>query len=199
MGLIGKALLIISIIIVGILGYSGLYAYSLSKVKVIDVSINSLENVNPNGFTLGGDISVYNGGTLKADVSKIIYSVVLDKTGDQIASGLIEGRKIASKETANFSFSNRINWTPAADLALDIITGGNSNATLKGSAYVADLGFVELKAPFEKKIDLEAYIRQFVNSKIAEQAGNATTIEKIGEEIKTITGNIIKGIGNLFD
>ncbi len=199
MGLIGKALLIISIIIVGVLGYSGLYAYSLSKVKITDVRINNLENVNSNGFTLGGDISVYNGGMLKADISRIIYSLALDKTGDRIGSGIIEGGKIAAKETANFSFSNRINWTPSADLALNIITGGNSNATLKGSAYVADLGFVEFKVPFEKKIDLENYIRQFVNDKIAEQAGNTTTIEKIGEEIKTITGNIIKGIANLFD
>lgn len=204
MGLIGKALLVIIIIIVSFLGYNGLYAYSLSKVKVIDVQVKSLENINSNGFTLGGDVEVYNGGMLKADVSKITYSVELDKTGTQLASGLIEGKKIAVKETANFSFSTRINWTPTAELALDLLEPGNSYATLKGNVYTADFGFIELKIPFEKKIDLEGYIRQFARERIAEitggSAGNTTNIiEQIGEGLETITGNIIKGIGKLFD
>jgi len=203
MGLIGKILLAIILIVVGFLAYNGLHAYSLSKVDVIDVRINSLDNVNSKGFTLGGEIDVFNGGMVKADISKITYTIILDETKTQLASGLIDGRKISSKETANFSFSSRISWTPTGELASDLLEPGNSYATLSGNVYLADLGFIELKVPFEKKIDLHEYIEQFVNDKIAEtlgeNAGNSTTIEQIGNGIKDITGSIIKGIENLFD
>lgn len=203
MGIIGKVLLAVIAVVVAFLAFNGLYVYSLSKIDVIDVRISNLENVNSKGFTLKGEIDVYNAGALKADISKVTYAVVLDETNAQLASGLIEGRKISSKETANFAFSTRINWTPSVELAADLLEPGSSYATLSGNVYLADLGFVELKVPFEKKIDLHEYIERFVNEKIAEvtgnSAGNETAIEKIGEGIKAVTGSIIKGIESILD
>jgi hypothetical protein len=204
MGILKTISWIVFIIIICFLIYSGLYVYSLSKVEVIDVRVNNLQDVGLSGFTLGGEVDVYNGGVLKVDISQITYSLVLDGTGNTLASGLISGDEIPVKETVSFPFSNKINWIPTAELAWNLITPGKTYATLRGTVYVADLGFIDFKIPFEKKIDLEAYIRQFVKNKVEEAVENVTeavtdTVEKIGEGIKTITGNIIKGIGKLFD
>jgi hypothetical protein len=204
MGVIKKVFWIIIIIILSILIYASLYVYSLSKIDVKAVRINSLQDISLSGFTLGGEVDVYNDGIITVGISKITYSLALDGTGTQLASGVINGDDIPVKETASFPFSNKISWIPTAEVAWNLITPGKTYATLSGTVHVADVGFFELKKPFEQKIDLEPYIKQFARDQVQGTLETATgvvtnTIQKIGEGIKTVTGNIVKGIGKLLD
>jgi hypothetical protein len=194
---------IISFIVICLLIYGGLYAYSLSKIEVVNVRVDSLQDVSLSGFTLGGEIDVYNGGVLKVSVSQITYSLDIDGSEKQLTSGIIKGAEIPAKDTVSFLFSSRVNWTPTAEIAWNLITPGKTYATLSGTVYAADLGFIYIKTHFEKKVDLEDYISQFAKNQpegTAEKVTGAVTdvIEKIGEGLKTVTGNIVRGVGNLI-
>lgn len=204
MGIIKKISWTISVLFACLVIYGGLYVYSLYQVEVSDLRVGSIQDISLSGFTLGGELDVYNGGLIGVEISKIDYSLVLDETGDSLASGSVQGGKISAKKTASFSFSNKIDWVPTAELAKNLIKSGKTYATLSGIVYM-DLGIVDIKKPFrEEKIDLEEYVRQFiiaeVEDAIEEAAGAVTdTIEKIGDGLKAVTGNIIKGIGEFFD
>ncbi len=200
MGLRKAFLGIIFLVILGILLFSGLYVYSLSKVEIRAVGVNQLQDISLSGFTLGGDIDVYNGGLLTVSVDHVTYKVVLESSGKQLASGFIEGKSVPPKETVSFPFSNKINWVPTPEVAWNLITPGKTYAKISGSVSVVDLGFVEFKLRFEERVDLEQYIGQFAKQK-AEGAVDKVkdTVSKIGEGIKSITGRVIDELGKLFD
>jgi len=184
--------------------FSIIYIYSLYKVEIKDISINQLEDISLSGFTLGGDIEVHNKGIIAVKIKQITYSITLDDTNTQLASGLIQGASIPAKQTVSFPFSSRISWVPTAELAWNLITPGKTNATIKGDIHIVDLGFIEIKRSFEKKIDLEPYIVQFAEEQVEKTIDKVTetvknTLDKIGDEIKSITGNLVKGIGDLLN
>ena len=76
MGLRKAFLGIIFLVILGILLFSGLYVYSLSKVEIRAVGVNQLQDISLSGFTLGGDIDVYNGGLLTVSVDHVTYNML---------------------------------------------------------------------------------------------------------------------------
>jgi len=185
MGAIKKTIAIVSVLLLILGGFGGMYIYSLSKVEIRDIKINELQDISLSGFTLGGYIQLYNGGFLPVIVNHISYEVVLEASGKQLVQGYIDGKKISSKQTANFPFSNKINWVPTSEVAWGLITPGKTYAKISGSVYVADLKFVEFKIPFEKRVDLEQYIRQFAKAKIEQAVDKVTS---------TVT-NVVDSIG----
>ena len=190
-------LLLVAIVI------AGLYGYSLSQVQVRDVRISSLQDISFSGFTLGGSIELYNGGILPVGVDYVTYKVVLEETDLELASGRIEGKTISPKNVESFPFSNKVNWVPSAELALRLVTPGKSYAKVSGIVNVADFGIVDFKVPFEARVDLESYIRQFARQKIEQTIDRATkavqdTVGNIGEGIKSVTGKVIDVWENLF-
>ena len=74
---------------------------------------------------------------------------------------------------AAFAFSNEIKWVPTAEMAIGLITKENTYAKITGVVYAIDLGFVSIKVPFEKRIDLKPYVEQFVKNKIGEFFGDS--------------------------
>ncbi len=190
-------------ILVILLVLGGLYVYSLSQVEVREVTINELQDISLSGFTLGGNIKLYNGGLLPVGVDHITYEIVLESSGNQLTGGYIQGKTISPKQIANFPFSKKINWIPTSQVAWGLITPGETYAKISGNVYVADLKFVDFKIPFETRVDLERYIRQFAKRKI-EQAVDTITdttkdiVDAVGEGIKSITGKVVDGLGKLF-
>lgn len=200
MGVATRILISIFVILI-ILG--GLYVYSLSQVKIQGVTINDLQDISVSGFTLGGDIVLYNGGILPVGVDHISYDVILEDSGNKLANGNIDGKLISPKQTTNFPFSNKINWVPTSEVAWGLITPGRTYAKVKGIIYVADLKVIDFKIPFEVRLDLEQYIRQFAQRKIEEAIDKVTNtitnvVNKVGEGIKGITGKVVDGLGKIF-
>jgi hypothetical protein len=158
--------IIVSVVILLVLILVGLYVYSISKISVENVRVNSLKEVSTSGFTLSGDIDLYNGGVLPVGIDHIIYTVVLEQGNKTLASGTIDGRTIPAGKVASFPFTNKISWVPTLDVAIGLITPGKTYAKVSGTVYVADLKVAEFKVPFEARIDLEEYIKQFAKENV---------------------------------
>lgn len=178
-----------------LIGYVILYFYSLSKIEVRSMEIKDLQDVSLKGFNLGGNIELYNGGVMEVSIDHLEYTVVLESSGSEISKGYIEGAKIPAKQSVTFPISSEIYWVPTAELALNLITSKNTYAKIKGDAYV-NLKIYPVKVPFEKRIDLEPYIKQFVKNKIEQAVNNlkdelANTISSLEEKIKSFTGNFL--------
>ncbi|HHQ45489.1 MAG TPA: hypothetical protein ENN13_05075 [Candidatus Altiarchaeales archaeon] len=152
--------IVLLVFLAGLYGF--LYLYSLSKIELRDVRLNSISDVSLDGFTISGALVLYNGGLITVEVENITYDVVLEASNQSLASGAIVGGKIPRSATTEFLFSNRVRWRPTAQLAFDIIESKNTYATIEGEVYVADLYLTELRIPFKERIDLGDYVKQFV-------------------------------------
>ncbi len=197
MGIIKKISWTISVLFACLVIYGGLYVYSLYHVEILDVSISNLGNTSQSGFTVEGEILLRNGGLLGVEISSINYSLILDKTGTELASGMIEGSVLAAKKNASFSFSEEVEWVPTAELAQELLTSKEVNATLSGKVYLSDFRLFGFNIPFEEKIDLGPYVRQFLKDKAEEAAEKAA--EKIGGGLGDLAGKVISGIADLLD
>jgi LEA14-like dessication related protein len=172
--------------------YAGLWIYSLSKIEVKNVNIDSLQDLSLTGFTLGGNLEIYNDGIVPVTIDHINYAVTLESSGKELTRGNIIGKKIPAKKTVEFPFSNQINWIPTAEVAIGLITPGQTYAKMEGTVYVADLQVVEFKIPFEKRLDLEPYIKQFVKNKVEE------TINNVVNTVTNTVNKVVEGIKNIF-
>lgn len=197
MGVIKKLLFTLFLLL---LVFGGLYVYSLSQVTVKNVSVDDLEDLSFSGFTVGGDIDVYNGGLLPVGVNHIEYRVVLESSNRELANGIIRGKTIYPKETVAFRFSNVINWIPTSEVAKGLISSGNTYARIEGTVYVADLKFIDFKVPFETRINLDYYIEAFVKKKMEEVVEKTVnTISRVGSGIKNVANSVVNGISDLFN
>jgi len=149
-----------------------LYIISLSRVKLEGVGINKLDEISLEGFTLSGDVRLYNGGLLPVKVKSISYEVTLESTGEQIAKADIAGRWISPKNSAKYEFETKIYWKATKDMILNILKERKTKAQIKGTVYV---GWLDIE--FMKEIDLEEYLKQFAK-------------EKLGETVKAAVGTI---------
>jgi LEA14-like dessication related protein len=157
-----KRLIAAGIILIIVLVYVALYAYSLSKVEVRNVQVDSLRDVTPSGFTLSGAVEVYNGGIVPVRIDAITYNVTLSKNSQHLTTGTIAGAKIGPKQTAQYRFNNTINWVPSAAFAYEIITGGDTDAIMQGTVSINSL----MEVPFERRIDLGEYLKQFMGNSL---------------------------------
>lgn|SRR3989338_1123045 len=190
MGVIWKVVLVLFVLVTALVGA---YVYTLSKVEVRQVSFNSLESIDLTGFTLSGYVEVYNGGILPIGVDYIEYDIILEDSNAVLSSGQIEGDLVSPQQTKKFGLNQRVNWVPTAEVALRLVTPGETYAIVRGVVHVADLGFVEFKVPFETKFDLEVYLKQFIKSKVQEVTKNAVNT------VKNTISSIGEGIGNFID
>jgi len=158
----GILLLIIIIII-------SLYIHTLTRVELKDVTINPPTNISEQGFTLGGNIDLYNGGMLPVNIKGINYTVTLEFSGATLLSGTIEGKKLVVKNITSFPFSNQIQWQPSIELAIRLLVPGGTYARIQGTISVVELGPINFNIPFEQRIDLEQYVQQFVQQQDTEE------------------------------
>ncbi len=179
------------------------YVYTLSKIELKSVNINSLQDISLSGFTLGGNIMLYNGGIMPVGINHISYEVQLEKYGTVLTEGYIQGEVISPGQTVSFPFSNKINWVPTAELAFSLIMPGETYATVSGTIYIADLKIIDFKVPFQARINLGEYIKQFAVQKISQAVD--TTIDavkqtsiNVGNEIKSASNTFVNGIKKIF-
>jgi LEA14-like dessication related protein len=199
-----KLNLFILLVLIALIGYGGAYIYSLSEIEVRSVNINRLTGISLSGFSLNGDINLYNGGIVPVKVSHINYDITLEQNGRELTTGYIEGRKIKPKQTAKFPMSNTINWVPSASVALGLITPGQTFAKVDGVVHVADLKFIEFKVPFSKRVDLEPYIKQFVVTKVRNIVNTLSStarsgFEAVSDSVNKITASVVDTVGKWFN
>lgn len=180
------------VLIIGIiLILSGIYIYSLSKIEVRSISFNNIEDISLSGFTLNGYVDVYNGGLVPVEIDHVQYEIILEKTGNRLANGYVQGTTISPGKTVKFPIANRINWVPTAEMATDLLNPGDTYIKVSGNVYVANLQFVEFKIPFQQRVNIEQYIRQFVASTVQQVVD---TGKKIINEVGKVISDVINQI-----
>ncbi len=179
--------LIIGIIVI----FGGLYVYSLSKIEVRSVNFNNIGDIGSSGFTLNGYVEVYNGGLIPVGIDYIQYNVVLEKTRNILVDGHIQGNTISPGATVKFPVTNRINWVPTTEMAMDLLNPGDTYIIVSGNVNVANLQIIEFKIPFQQRINIEQYIRQFVTNVVQQAIDTGTKIiNDVGKAASDVTNQI---------
>lgn len=138
-----------------IAGYAGVFFYSLHQVEIKNFSFGELKDVSLTGFTVQGNLELYNGGVIPIKISSVNYTVVLEASGAELARGHVEGAKIYPKQSVLFPISSKINWAPTAELLTLMMKGDEVYIIVKGDVYlVANI----VKLPFEKRINIAEQI-----------------------------------------
>jgi LEA14-like dessication related protein len=184
---------VIFITLVLLLLFLGAYSYSLSKVELRKVNIDNLQNVNQSGFTIGGTVELHNGGIIPVRVNNITYNIILENLSNESAKGNIRGAILRPGRTEKFLFLHRINWAPTTEVALELITPDKAYTKVQGTVYVTDFLFVDIKIPFEERINLEEHIKQFAKKDTEE------TIIKTGSAITNTTNTLVETISGALE
>jgi hypothetical protein len=162
--------------------YALLYYYSLSQVQITAVDIGGIQEISLDGFSINGSVELKNAGIMPVSMDHIEYNVVLQATNQTLAKGYIEGGSLSPRESVRFPLQNNVSWAPTLDVALRLFDEGDSYVLVKGTAYIGP----GMKLPFEQRVNLEAYLKQF----LATQAADAG--------LKGIADGIIKGISDIL-
>lgn len=169
-----------AVLILAIAGMLGAKIYSYSKIEVRGVDSVQLEDMSLKGFSVKGDILVYNGGITSVSIDSIVYNITLESTGELLSQGYVEGKKISAKETEKFGFSNDISWLPSVDTAIGLATSDEVYVVVSGNVYVNTF-LAKISLPFEKKVDIKPYVIQFAQEKIESIGGKVgMLIESLG-------------------
>lgn len=169
--------------------FGGIYVYSLSKVEVRSINFNNLGDISLSGFTLNGYVEVYNGGLIPIGIDHIQYDVILEKTGDRLANGYVQGATISPGKIEQFHITNRINWIPTAEMAVDLLNPGGTYIKISGNVYIVNLQIIEFKMPFQQRFDIKQYISQFITNTVQQ-------VVDTGKKIINEVGNAISNNQN---
>jgi LEA14-like dessication related protein len=179
-------LVIVALFIFCIAAYIGLYIYSASKVEVRQVQLTSIENISLEGAELVGIIELYNGGLVPVSVERIDYRLILEHDGTELVKGAINGGAIPANRALNYSYSIRINWKPTAGLAYQLLTNETAYVRFEGTVQLTKIWFIDVSIPFEKRINLENYLNQYIKQEL-EKYGSGNIVDDAGrllEELK---------------
>jgi len=159
------AIIATGVFVVILLVYLGAYAYSAQHLEVTDLSFE-LSGVSAEGFSLMGDLTVLNNGLVPVGIEYATYSVFLD---EELANGsVVVDSWVWPGETEDYSVTVDVNWAPAAELALNLLTPEGTFVTVSGDIYL--VGSVSI--PFEVEVDVEPFLKQFIKDTISENVGN---------------------------
>lgn len=184
---------IVALILLAVIGYAGYYFYSFTQLQVTDVSVTKLTDLSIKGFSFSGHIEVYNPNLISVSIKRIEYGVVFEPTSQLLSSGILEGRKLPSKQAVRVPFHENISWAPALSLILQLVTSKEPvNIVFSGNVYVTE----KIKIPFIYKMDVREYLVQYVESQKQETVQKA--VETVEEKYGKVAGAIAERIAGYF-
>ncbi|MBU0536726.1 MAG: hypothetical protein KKE20_07195 [Nanoarchaeota archaeon] len=169
------------LILVSVVLYAGIYIYSLTKIEYTGMENITFSDISMTGMTMNSQLKLYNGGLVRAKIDNITYDINLESTGERIAEGFIDGKTILAGQAEVFPASSRIHWAPSADAALSLLTQEATYILINGTVHVSELEFTEIGIHFEKQVDIEPYLAQFISAKL-----NQTTLDLVGSLIDAL-------------
>lgn len=155
--------------------YIGMYTYTVAKTDITDVAFNRVTDVDKDGFTLEGRMTIHNGGVLTIDIEEITYNITLESDGTDLANGSIPGVKVKPKGTADFNYSQRIPWSKSVAMGLEV-KGNSSNLGVQGDVVLTHFGLYETRIPYKTSFDLGGFVKGF--------------FEEHGDTIKNVAGSL---------
>ncbi|MBW2973117.1 LEA type 2 family protein [Candidatus Woesearchaeota archaeon] len=184
-------IVLLIIILIGVVGYFVYYFYAFTQLKIADVSVTNLTDFSLKGFSFSGHISVYNPNLISVSIKQVEYDIVFEPTGQLLSAGILEGKKLPSKQITEIPFQKTINWAPALSMVIQLVTSNEpANIVLSGKVIVTET----IKLPFEYKLDLRPYFQKVVEEQKQATVEKAveTLEEKYGKTVSAIAEHIAK-------
>ena|GEM_PF-5627679 len=184
-------IVLLIIILLGVVGYFVYYFYAFTQLKIADVGVTNLTDFSLKGFSFSGHISVYNPNFISVSVKQVEYDIVFEPTGQLLSAGILEGKKLPSKQITEIPFHKTINWAPALSMVIQLVTSKEpANVVFSGRVIVTET----IKLPFEYKLDLRPYFQKVVEEQkeTAVEKAVQTLEEKYGKTVGAIAEHVAR-------
>ncbi len=169
MGLLGFGIksilkLIIPLAIVG--GLLFYFGQGLQNASLEKFDLTGIKDVNPESFTVAGNVYIKNPSDLSIPIESIDYVIYLKETGEEIGAGTLPQFTLEKNNVNKIPFNQQVTWIPTAKLAAELITKDKVLIEVKGKLRINIPTVREYAIPFSQETDIKAYIQQFVTSPI---------------------------------
>ncbi|MEM4263955.1 MAG: LEA type 2 family protein [Candidatus Woesearchaeota archaeon] len=190
--------IILVLLTAAVLGYVGYYFYSFTQLQIANVGLSSLDEFSLKSVSFSGYIDVNNPNLISVKIDRVEYGVVFEPTGQLLTTGILEGRKLPSKQITRMPFHENISWAPAIALLVRLVKEKEEpiNIVITGNVYVTE----KIKLPFVYKIDIREYFKKYVEEYLASQKEQVVekVTETIGEKYGKIAGEIAERIAGFL-
>ncbi|MCK4670092.1 MAG: LEA type 2 family protein [Nanoarchaeota archaeon] len=151
---IGAIVLLVIIIV-----YTSYTYYAYHQLEIHDVKINKLSDLSLEGFTLDGELRLYNPTFVRVFIGDIEYDILVNN--NKIGGGFIDGEKLYGRQTEVFEFRNELMWHPSLDYLKRILSEKRTHFSIRGNVHITKFG-INMYIPFEDSLDLEQYIPEMI-------------------------------------
>ena len=181
--------MVILVLLAAVGGYAGYYFYALTQLKITNVKIAEFTEFNLKGFSFNGYIDMYNPSLISVKITQVEYAVIFEPTNQLLASGILEGTKLPSKQITRIPFHKNINWAPALSLIIQLVTDNQpANIVFTGKVFITDKTMI----PFVYKVDVRAYFEKYVQEYLESQ--KKSVVEKIEDKYGKTIGTIAEHV-----
>ena len=166
-----KKIIIGVVIALLIIGFVLFNVFSLKSVKPTSFRVNDISMSKDAGIIFEGVIVVENPSLLDANIESIDYEIILDLTNEVISTGHIDGSIVPSKGSADFTFSQQLDWIPDVSTAMQLMNQEEIYVTIQGTGHAKLLWVIPVSSDFEAKVDIAAYIKNTIQQQVQSVMG----------------------------
>ena len=167
--LTGTTMLVIGIIILllAILTYVGLYAYSISTVTIDNFEFIGVDTVSLSSISISGNFYISQKGIIPITLDYVTYQITLGNSSQIIATGKLSGGTITPRNVTTLPLSTTASWTPSFGLILEILQPGETTAIIQGEAQLHVFGSKSVTIPYSKEIPVENYLTDYAEQQFS--------------------------------
>jgi len=154
---------VIYIIFAAVIG-GGLFYFlgGLRQVSLEEFELTGITDLDANSFTFSGNLFLKNPSSVSVPIKSITYDIILKENNEVISSGTIPPVLIQYKTITKVPIEQEVKWVPTAQLFVELLKKEKVYVIVKGKIRLDVPKLEEYEIPFEKEMDINDYIRQFV-------------------------------------
>ncbi len=179
MGLI-KTISAICVVLVALTLY---FVWGVWNVSIVSASITGITDVDADGFTLTGTMLLENPSRISVRIEQATFTSTLEMTGQKIGTGEINDVFVPPGRT-DVPFTQRIEWTPLASAAEQIIGSPTAYVRVDGEAQVLILDTISTRSPILIRADMRSLLLSRLEAMVPQQVLEAAPeIIATGEDL----------------
>lgn len=164
---IGIAIALVAIIIAFVI----FNIFSLRSVEATSFRITQVGITENADILFEGVIGVENPSLIDARITGMEYEIILDATDELLAAGQITGAVVPAGGSAEFEFSNAIEWIPDPMTALGLMSEEHVYVTIQGTVNAKLLWIFPVSSDFTAKADIARYLKNVIQEQVQNLMG----------------------------